>query len=373
MRVIAWLLSSAILALGLQAGSLVRLQTPLGEMTFELFDDTAPLTTSNFLAHVNAGDYRDGIFDQILPFNLQHAANAGWLGITNRGTTSADFFQRTSTSSLPTESLRPNGYPNYPGTLAARIIGQPVFDPTNHTLTLPTESCPLQFVINLGYNSAFDPYPWLIGTNGVNLTVQPPNTNQYDVITTNAVWVTNCVAVTNCVVTTNFTYITNRYQWVPNYTTFGLLQLGSEAYSRLLSFTYFPRTPETNILIPELVLPAPIASTNLYFPVLELNRSAIEQGRFDFKQVVSFDISTTTSPRTSARRQTNGSVEISWDGWTNAVNTVQYTTNLLEYTPTHPTGISWLTLTNVSNPHPGTNVVVDANVGTRRFYRIVVH
>ena len=372
MRVIAWLLGSVLLALGLQAGTLVRFQTPLGNMTFELFDTTAPLTTSNFLAHLNAGDYRDGIMNEILPVNLQYAAGFGWLAITNRGTASADFFQRISTAPLPSESLLQNAYPNYPGTLAAKIVGTPSIDPTKHILTLPTNSSPLQFVLNLGYNSQFDPYPILIGTNGVNLTVQPPNTNQFDTITTNCVVVTNCISVTNCVITTNCTYVTNRYQWVPNFTTFGILQLGSDTYSKLLSFTYFPRTPETNILIPELVLPPPINSTNLYFPVVELNRSAIEQGKFDFSQVVSVDVSTTSPPRVATNRGTNGLVKISWDSWTNAVNMVQYTTNLLEYTPNHPTGITWVTLTNLNNPPPGTNVVVDSNTGKGRFYRVII-
>lgn len=373
MRVIARLLGLAFLALGLQAGTLVRFHTPLGDMTFELFDATAPLTTSNFLAHLNAGDYRDGIMDEILPVNREYAASGGWLAITNRGTASADFFQRISTNILPSESLLPNAYPNYPGVLAARIVGTPSLDPTNHILTLPTNSSPLQFVLNLGYNSRFDPYPILIGTNGVNLTVQPPNTNQYDTITTNCVLVTNCISLTNCVVSTNCTYVTNRYQWVPNFTTFGILQLGSGTFSKLLSFTYFPRTPETNILIPELVLPPPIHSTNLYFPVLELNRSAIEQGRFDFNQVVSWDISAIRPPQVATVRGTNGSVTISWDSWTNAVNTVQYTTNLLGYTAHHPSGITWVTLTNLNSPPPGTNVVIDPLPGKGRFYRVIIH
>ena len=372
MRVIAWILGSALLALGVQAGPLIRIQTPLGAMTFELFDTLAPLTTSNFLAHLNAGDYRDTIMDEILPVDSRYAASAGWLAVTNRGKSSADFFQRISTAPLPSESLLPNAYPNFAGTLAMKIVGAPVLDPTNHVLILPTNSSPLQFVLNLGYNSQLDPYPILIGTNGVNLRVEPPNTNQYDFVTTNRVLVTNCVAVTNCVISTNLTYVTNRYQWVPNYTTFGILQLGSDAFSRLLSFTYFPRTPETNVLIPEFVLPPPILSTNFYFPVLELNRTAIEQGRFDFNQVVSWDISNLSHPQATAQRGTNGSVVISWDSWTNSVNTVQYTTNLLGFTPHHPVAVTWLTLTNLTKPPPGTNVVVDPHADRDRFYRVII-
>lgn len=383
-----------LVATGLRAGTLVRFHTALGDMTFELLDQAAPLTTSNFLAHLRAGDYADGIIDQIRPQAEAYVASGGWLGITNRGTANADFAEKKSDSILPNESYLSTAVPNSAGTLAMVPQGISSYD-TNGTLLLATNSDPLRFVINLTTNMLLDTKAILIGTNGINLPVYPTNFYTFDtlhpgdciyktnfVVRTNCVLQTNCTAITNCIVSTNCTTVTNEviipvsctvvtntYQKIPNYTVFGRLVDGSPVLTRLKGFV-FVRNPETNILLQGLTLPPPVASTILDFPLLQVNRSAIENGTFDFSQVVHLDIVTNATPQAKLVRQTNGLDQITWIGFDSATNSVQYATNF-PGAQRGTSGIRWQTLTNLVRPPPGTNSVETVGAKGSRFYRIV--
>ena len=45
----------------------VIIETPLGNIEIELFDDTQPLTVANFLNYVNDGDYQDSFIHRSIP------------------------------------------------------------------------------------------------------------------------------------------------------------------------------------------------------------------------------------------------------------------------------------------------------------------
>ena len=50
----------------------VRIETTLGVVDVELFDNEAPLTVANFMNYVNDGDYNDSFFHRSVPgFVLQ--------------------------------------------------------------------------------------------------------------------------------------------------------------------------------------------------------------------------------------------------------------------------------------------------------------
>lgn len=370
MRVIVSFLISAWLALGLSAGTLVRFHLPVGDMTFELLDDIAPLTTSNFLAQLKAGTYSNSIIDEILPASGEYFARAGALAITNRGQTNADFAKLVALSGPPSESLLPDAYPNASGTLSMAIAGASAVL-TNNTLVLATQSDPLRFVFNLGNNSQLNTYAVKIGTNGVNLEVQPANTNQYDTVATNCVYVTNCISATNCIVTTNCTYTTNRWQRVANYTPFGLLRIGNATFNQLRTFTTY-RQPETNIVIPQLTLPPPVDATLNYFPVVYLDQAAIDQGLFDFTQVLSLDMSVAPHPQLHSTITTNGNVSLTWDNWTNLTKVlILTTTNLAPVTVGASQQIQWQLFTTVTNPVIGTTNIVFQPNQKRQFFQVI--
>lgn len=56
-RVFAALLAGLLVSVPVNAGTLVRVSTSLGDYTIELFDETAPLTVANFLGYVRRNDY----------------------------------------------------------------------------------------------------------------------------------------------------------------------------------------------------------------------------------------------------------------------------------------------------------------------------
>ena len=70
---------------GLQAGTLVRFRTALGDVVVELYDVEKPLTTSNFLRYVRSGRFADQFAHRVVPgFVLQ----GGGFRVANRGTSS---------------------------------------------------------------------------------------------------------------------------------------------------------------------------------------------------------------------------------------------------------------------------------------------
>lgn len=69
------LLSSTIA----NAGTLVRINTPLGGFTLELFDDVAPNTVNNFLNYVNSGRYNGTIVHRSEVTPTPFVIQGGWL------------------------------------------------------------------------------------------------------------------------------------------------------------------------------------------------------------------------------------------------------------------------------------------------------
>ena len=49
------------------AATQVQIDTPLGSLTLQLFDDTAPGTVTNFLQYVADGDYEDSFIHRSVP------------------------------------------------------------------------------------------------------------------------------------------------------------------------------------------------------------------------------------------------------------------------------------------------------------------
>ena len=339
-------------------------------MTFELLDDIAPQTTSNFLAHLKSGAYSNAIFDELIPLSGEFIAQAGTLAITNRGQSNADFTKLVGSSGPPSESLSPDAYPNVTGTLSMAIAGTPAIL-TNNILVLETHSDPLRFVINLGDNTQLNPFSLKIGTNGVNLEVQPANTNQFDTFTTNCTYITNCISATNCIVTTNCTITTNRWQRVANYTPFGIFRIGNQALQQFYTFATY-RQPATNIIIPQITLPAPVDTTFNYLPVVKLNQSAIEQGSFDFTQVLSLDMSVVPHPQLHSILTTNGNIGLTWENWTNLTKVfILTTTNLNPVTIGASKQVQWEIFTTVTNPPAGTTNLFFHPNQTRQFFQAI--
>ncbi|HSV78711.1 MAG TPA: peptidylprolyl isomerase, partial [Ramlibacter sp.] len=55
----AWVLVGLLMAPALAQATKVRLDTVLGPVDIELYDDAAPLTVANFLAYVRSGAYNN--------------------------------------------------------------------------------------------------------------------------------------------------------------------------------------------------------------------------------------------------------------------------------------------------------------------------
>lgn len=55
----------ALFSLSASQATIVRLETNLGDIDVELYEDDAPVTTANFLGYVNRGDYDDTIFHRL--------------------------------------------------------------------------------------------------------------------------------------------------------------------------------------------------------------------------------------------------------------------------------------------------------------------
>lgn len=51
--------------------TMVVIRTELGEMTLEIYEEEAPVTASNFLAHVEQGDYSNSVFYRVVRMDNQ--------------------------------------------------------------------------------------------------------------------------------------------------------------------------------------------------------------------------------------------------------------------------------------------------------------
>jgi len=51
--------------------SMVLIQTEMGDLTVELYPEKAPVTVSNFLAHVEKGDYTNSVFYRVVRMDNQ--------------------------------------------------------------------------------------------------------------------------------------------------------------------------------------------------------------------------------------------------------------------------------------------------------------
>lgn len=110
------LLTGVLAATPLQANTLVRINTPLGGVTLELFDNVAPVTVSNFLNYVSSGRYNNTFVHRSEPgFVIQ----GGWL----------KFDEATQNiSSIPVDGAIQNEFQlsNTRGTVAmAKVTGDP--------------------------------------------------------------------------------------------------------------------------------------------------------------------------------------------------------------------------------------------------------
>lgn len=64
---LAFLLGLALWPLSLNAGTVVRVNTTLGDFYLEMFDEVTPITVNNFLGYVNAGLYNGTIVHRLSP------------------------------------------------------------------------------------------------------------------------------------------------------------------------------------------------------------------------------------------------------------------------------------------------------------------
>ncbi|MDA8426264.1 MAG: peptidylprolyl isomerase [Treponema sp.] len=111
----------------------VRLETSLGALVIELFDDTCPITAGNFLDYVGAGFYDGTIFHRVIPGFV--AQGGGMLPGMERKQTRA-----------PIANEAASAPPNVRGTLAMARTQDP-------------DSATSQFYINLADNRSLDAAP----------------------------------------------------------------------------------------------------------------------------------------------------------------------------------------------------------------------
>lgn len=115
---------------GTVAHPLVKLETDVGPIVLELFEDKAPITVANFLRYVDDGFYNGTIFHRVIPgFMIQGG------GLT------FDFVEKDTHDPIVNES--DNGLLNLAGTVAMART----FDP---------DSATSQFYINVANNTHLD-------------------------------------------------------------------------------------------------------------------------------------------------------------------------------------------------------------------------
>lgn len=120
----------SLVAVNVQAGPKVRLDTTLGPITLELDEQKAPKTVENFLQYTRQGFYNGTIFHRVInDFMIQGG------GFT------ADFQQKPTRAPIPNEA--DNGLKNLRGTVAMARTSDP-------------GSATAQFFINVKDNAALD-------------------------------------------------------------------------------------------------------------------------------------------------------------------------------------------------------------------------
>lgn len=126
--------------LGARAGTLMTLNTTVGKMEFELYDDDKPITVANFLKYVDRGLFKDSFIQRWEPnFVIQ----MGQWYVSNR-TSNAEIAPIPTFGSIPNEYSVGRPFSNTYGTLAmARVGGQ-------------TNSASSQWFANLKDNSFLD-------------------------------------------------------------------------------------------------------------------------------------------------------------------------------------------------------------------------
>ena len=113
-----------------EANPVVVIETSLGSMTIELYQDKAPKSVENFMAYVNSGFYEGTVFHRVISgFMIQ---GGGMTADLNRKTTRA-----------PVENEATNGLKNSRGTLAM-------------ARTADVNSATSQFFINTVDNAMLD-------------------------------------------------------------------------------------------------------------------------------------------------------------------------------------------------------------------------
>lgn len=58
-----------------QSATMVLITTEMGEITIELYPERAPVTTANFLAHIENGDYKNSLFYRVVRMDNQPQSN----------------------------------------------------------------------------------------------------------------------------------------------------------------------------------------------------------------------------------------------------------------------------------------------------------
>ena len=109
---------------------MLTIVTSHGDIVVELFEETAPISTKNFMQYVNDGFYAKTVFHRVMPnFMIQGG------GMT------ADMNKKETRAAIKNEAA--NGKKNLRGTLAMARTGE-------------VDSATCQFFINLRDNSSLD-------------------------------------------------------------------------------------------------------------------------------------------------------------------------------------------------------------------------
>lgn len=108
-------------------GTLVKLETSMGDITLEMLEDDAPITTANYLAYVNDGFYDGLIFHRVI---------AGFM--VQGGGMDQDMNEKQTNAQIQNEA--DNGVTNKPYTVAMARTNEP-------------HSASSQFFINVADNT----------------------------------------------------------------------------------------------------------------------------------------------------------------------------------------------------------------------------
>ncbi len=119
-------------------GTVVQLNTTLGNMYLELFDSVAPQTVANFVRYINDGAYTFGVVQRSDPGSVTPGSNSGF--VIQGGAT---LIYNGTLTLVPTHNAIPNEYslPNVRGTIAMAKQGGNV------------DSATSQWFINTGNNT----------------------------------------------------------------------------------------------------------------------------------------------------------------------------------------------------------------------------